>query len=78
MQKYNYYQQLPYQQLSQYEQFLQGVSPGSQTSSPYYTNPTANALGTALAGQQLYKGFQGKGQSPDTSSESDDGFDYLS
>lgn len=61
MQKYNYYQQLPYQQLSQYEQFLQGVNPGSQTSSPYYTNPTANALGTALAAQQLYKGYQGKG-----------------
>lgn len=61
MQKYNYYQQLPYQQLQQYEQFLQGISPGSQSSAPYFTNPTANALGTALAVQQLYKGFQGKG-----------------
>lgn len=61
--KYNYYQQLPYQQLQQYEQFLQGVNPGAQSSSPYYVNPMANALGMGLAGQQLYKGFQGKGGS---------------
>lgn len=60
-QQYNYYQQLPYQQLQQYEQFLQGVQPGSQTSNPYFTNPTANALGTALAAQQLYNGYQGNG-----------------
>jgi len=59
MQKYNYYQQLPYQQLQQYEQFLQGVQPGSQQTTPYYTNPTANALGTMLAAEQIYKGFGG-------------------
>lgn len=61
--KYNYYQQLPYQQLQQYEQFLQGVNPGQQTSTPYFTNPTANALGMALAAQKLYQGYQGKGGS---------------
>jgi len=68
-QKYNYYQQLPYQQLQRYEQFLQGVNPGSQQSSPYFTNPTANALNTALAMQQLYKGYQGKGGSTPPSSD---------
>lgn len=60
-QQYNYYQQLPYQQLQQYERFLQGVNPGQQTSTPYFTNPTASALGTGLAAQQLYNGYQGKG-----------------
>jgi|SRR5690348_3625419 len=54
MAKYNYYQQLPYQMLQQYEQFLGGVQPGSQQSNPYFTNPMANALGTGLAGMQLY------------------------
>ncbi|HSN18274.1 MAG TPA: hypothetical protein VLV87_08680 [Gammaproteobacteria bacterium] len=61
MAKYNYYQQLPYQQLQRYEQFLQGINPGSQSSTPYFTNPTANALSAAEAVQQLYKGYQGKG-----------------
>lgn len=59
--KYNYYQQQPYQQLQQFEQFMQGVNPGSQTTSPYYTNPTANALGMGLTAEQLYNGYQGKG-----------------
>lgn len=69
-QQYNYYQRLPYQQLQQYEQFMQGVNPGSQSSSPYFTNPLANTLGTALAVEQLYKGFQGSGQNSNTSSSS--------
>jgi len=73
MQKYNYYQQLPYQQLQQYEQFLQGVNPGSQQTSPYFTNPTANTLNTALAIQQLYKGYQGKGGSTPSPSPSSSG-----
>lgn len=58
---YNYNQQKPYANLQQFESFLQGLTPGSQSSSPYFTNPTANMLGTALAGQQLYKGYNSKG-----------------
>lgn len=63
-QKYNYYQQLPYQQLQQYEQFLQGVQPGMQQIAPNGINPTANALNMALMAQKLYQGYQGKGGSP--------------
>lgn len=58
-QKYDYYQHLPQTMLSQYEQNLSGVQPGSQTSNPYFTNPTADALGTGLAGLSLYKGIYG-------------------
>ncbi len=46
---YNYYQQLPLQTLQGYEGMLSGVQPGSAQSSPYFTNPTANALGTAAS-----------------------------
>lgn len=53
---YNYQQQLPYQQLGQFENFLGGVQPGMQQSSPYFTNPTANALGMGMAGLGLYNG----------------------
>ena len=58
--KFNYYQNEPYRMLGQYEGLLQGVQPGTATSNPYFTNPTANAMGMALAGQQLYGGYQGK------------------
>lgn len=61
MSKYNYYQQLPYQQLQQYEQFLGGVQPGSQQNNPYFNNSTANAMNTALGLQQLYNGMGSKG-----------------
>jgi hypothetical protein len=54
MGKYNYYQQLPQTMLSQYEQNLSGVQPGQANTSPYFTNPTANALGTALGAYALY------------------------
>lgn len=63
MNAYNYNQRLPYQNLGQYEQFLQGVQPGGQTQTPYFQNKGANDLGSALAAQQLYKGYQGKGSS---------------
>lgn len=56
---YNYQQQLPYQQLQQYEQFLGGLTPGMSQTSPYFTNPTANALGTGLGGLALYNGIKG-------------------
>lgn len=58
---FNYYQAQPYQQLSQYEQFLQGITPGMQSSSPYFNNPTANALGTGMAGLGLYNGLSSAG-----------------
>ena len=61
---FNYYQQQPYQQLQQYEQFLGGVTPGMQSTQPYFNNPTANALGTGMAGLGLYNGLSqafGKG-----------------
>ncbi len=61
MNAWNFNQNRPYQNLSQFEQFMQGVQPGAQTQNPYFTNPSANLLGTALAGQQLYNGYQGKG-----------------
>lgn len=60
-QKYDYYQNLPQTMLSQYEGNLAGVQPGSATSNPYFTNPTADALGTGLAGLSLYKGMSGSG-----------------
>ena len=61
MTKYNYYQLLPYQQLQQYEQYLSGVQPGSQQTNPYFNNPTANGLNTALGLQQLYNGMGNTG-----------------
>lgn len=63
MNAWNFNQNRPYNNLSQFEQFMQGVQPGAQTQNPYFTNPSANLLGTALAGQQLYNGYQGKGGS---------------
>ncbi len=58
---YDYNQQQPYKNLSQYESFISGLMPGTgQQSSPYFTNPGANLLGTALAGQQLYNGMGNK------------------
>jgi len=49
--KFNYYQQLPYQQLSAYQQAISGNygSQGSQ-STPYYTNGFAGALSGAAGG----------------------------
>lgn len=52
---YNYNQQLPFSNLQQYESFLSGLQPGQQTSSPYFTNPTANTLGAGLAAASIYK-----------------------
>lgn len=52
---YNYYQQLPLQTLQGYEGMLSGVQPGNSQSSPYFTNPAANSLGTAMALAQLIK-----------------------
>lgn len=54
MNSYNQSQQQPYQNLGQYESFLSGLQPGSQTSSPYFTNPAATGIGALLAGKQLF------------------------
>lgn len=52
--RYNFYQGLPYDQLQRYAGIATGNIPGgtTQTSTPYFTNPTANALsmGTGLLG----------------------------
>jgi len=53
---YDYYQQLPYRQLQQYEQFLQDVQPGSQSTTPYFNNPGANLLETGQGLMNLYNG----------------------
>lgn len=54
IQRFNYSQTLPYQQLNEYLGQI-GGSYGSQgsTTSPFFTNSTANALGGALGGAQL-------------------------
>lgn len=54
MQRYNFGQYEPYDLLQRYEQYLQGVSPGSQTLSPYMNNPLANGLQNAQAFMDLY------------------------
>ncbi len=56
MQQYNYGQMLPYNALSLYENAVTGTgSPGgtSQTSSPYFTNPVASALGAGTGALAL-------------------------
>lgn len=58
---YNYNQSLPYKNLGSFESSLSGVQPGSQTSNPFFTNPTANTLGTALGAEQLYNGMGSSG-----------------
>jgi hypothetical protein len=57
---YNYDQNLPWQQLQQYEGLLRGVQPGTASSTPYFTNPMANALGMGLGAEKLYNGMGGK------------------
>lgn len=62
-QAYDFNQNRPYQALGQFSSLLSSLMPGSgQQSSPYFTNPSANALGTALGAQQLYNGM-GSGSS---------------
>ena len=55
MARYNYNQQLPQAQLTNYLNQAYGFPAGktSTTQTPYYTNPTATALGTGLLGVQL-------------------------
>jgi hypothetical protein len=52
MQQFNYYQQLPYQQLNQYLSSIQG-NYGNQTTQPYFQNQGANTLSGMLSGGLL-------------------------
>ena len=58
---YNYNQNLPWQNLSMYEQMLSGVHPGIAQSSPYFNNPTGNALGEAALASSIYSNSGTKG-----------------
>lgn len=58
---FDYNQTLPYQNLQQFESSLSGVQPGSAQSSPYFTNPTANALGEAGLASSVYSNMGTKG-----------------
>lgn len=51
--RYNYQQQLPYQNLSQYASTIYGAPSFPSTTTPYYRNTAAGALGGALGGAQL-------------------------
>jgi len=61
LQRYNYYQNKPYDLLRQYEGFLGGVQPGMQTSNPYFNNPLQNMLESGSMAAQLYNGGQQAG-----------------
>lgn len=59
MARYGYEQQLPQTQLTNYLSNI-GLVPKGQTTTaqtPYFTNPTATALGTGLLGVQLLSGL---------------------
>lgn len=59
MARYGYEQQLPQTQLTNYLSNI-GLIPKGQTTTaqtPYFTNPTATALGTSLLGVQLLSGL---------------------
>ncbi len=59
MAKYAYEQNLPQQQLTNYLNQAYGFPAGrtATTQTPYFTNPTATALGTGLLGVQLLGGL---------------------
>jgi hypothetical protein len=63
MARYNYQQQLPQQQLTNYLNQAYGFPAGKTqtTQQPYFTNPTATALGTGLLGVQLLSGLDKMG-----------------
>jgi hypothetical protein len=63
MARYNYNQQLPQQQLTNYLNQAYGFPAGrtQTTQQPYFTNPTATALGTGLLGVQLLGGLDKMG-----------------
>lgn len=50
---YNFYQQQPYQNLANYMNEINAAGMGQQVQTPYFTNPTAGALGGALGGAEV-------------------------
>jgi hypothetical protein len=60
MARYNYGQQLPYSNLQNYMQNIQGNYGGTTTqTSPYFTNPTANLLSSGLGAYTLANTLSG-------------------
>lgn len=57
--RFNYMQNLPQQNLTNYLNMVYGFPAGRSTTTqtPYYTNPTATALGTGLLGVSLLGGI---------------------
>lgn len=78
MAKYNYQQQLPQTQLTNYLSNMGLIPKGQQstTNTPYFTNPTASALGTGLLGVQLLGGLNQLGTTG-TGTNQVDGFTNL-
>jgi hypothetical protein len=55
--RYNFYQNQPEDQLSKYIALLNNSYPGSQTSQQTFTNPAAGAAGGALSGASMGSAF---------------------
>lgn len=51
--RFDYYQNLPYQNLGMFQNMLGGFQTGQQMQTPYFTNPMAGALGGASAGSSF-------------------------
>ena len=51
----SYLQQMPWQNILNYGKAVGGASYGNSTTTPYYTNPGAGAIGGAIAGSQIAK-----------------------
>ena len=49
---------MPWDYLSRYQNIVSGFPGGSQTSTPYFTNPVNSAMGGAMLGNQLYSQYQ--------------------
>jgi hypothetical protein len=77
MARYAYEQNLPQQQLTNYLNQAYGFPAGKtqSTQTPYFTNPTASALGTGLLGVQLLSGVDRMGTGG--SGGFDQGYEWL-
>ncbi len=58
---YNYNQQQPWSNLSQYESLLSGLQPGSSQTNPITTNPSANTANMMTALAALMKAYGSSG-----------------
>ena len=75
--RFNYMQNLPQQNLTNYLNMVYGFPAGRSTTTqtPYYTNPMANALGTGLLGVSLLSGLDRLGSGG--SGGINQGFNFL-